>query len=604
MHNRNRFGLVFVLLFFIAFNLNLVHAQALPHSQSYYVPMPDGTQIAIQVYLPDQLASGTRLPTMMQATRYWRAMNNRPEDPEVTAFNQFGYAVVIVDARGSGASTGTRTTEWSQAEINDYATVIDWIVAQSWSNGKVGAWGVSYPGNTAELIATLNHPAVKIIAPLYDDFDPLIHLVQPGGVFNDTFIKEWSKMVKAMDTNDICTVAQVKPEECPIVKMIVSGVAPVSSDVDGKILAQALKDHETNLDVYAAGRDSEFRDSLFGGESLAAVSPYSQRSAIEASKLPMIIWAGWLDAATVEGTLARYRTFNNPQQIVIGPFSHGGLFNVDPFLPADSPITPSMEDQFKQRLVSLDAYLKDGQTPNFKTGITYYTLNSGKWTTTDVFPPKEFAPKVWYLGADNTLVADAPTSSDTFDTYKVDFTASTGLTNRWSTQLSGSDVIYEDRAAEDAKLLSYTTEPLANDMEITGNPELNVYLSSTETDGALFAYLEAVAPDDKVTYITEGMLHLRDRKISTDQPPYTILGAFHSFMQKDALPMTPGEVNQIQFNLFATSVLLHKGDRIRVSLAGADASWFARYPQTGDPVLSVQRNSKFTSQIVLPMANR
>jgi len=123
-------------------------------------------------------------------------------------------------------------------------------------------------------------------------------------------------------------------------------------------------------------------------------------------------------------------------------------------------------------------------------------------------------------------------------------------------------------------------------------------------DGAFHVYLEDVAPDGRVTYVTEGILRAIHRQVSDEEPLYAVLGPYHSFERADAAPLVPGEVAEIRFNLYATSVLVREGHRIRIAVAGHDASPFARYPAEGTPVLSVQRNNIYPSHVELPMAVR
>ena len=85
-------------------------------------------------------------------------MNNLSVDRYFTAY---GYAVVKADVRGSGASFGPWPFPWSPDEITDGAELVDWIVRQPWSNGKVGAFGTSYLGATSEFLLVNRHPAVK-----------------------------------------------------------------------------------------------------------------------------------------------------------------------------------------------------------------------------------------------------------------------------------------------------------------------------------------------------------------------------------------------------------------------------------------------------------
>ncbi|MBN1665645.1 MAG: CocE/NonD family hydrolase, partial [Anaerolineales bacterium] len=341
------------------------------------------------------------------------------------------------------------------------------------------------------------------------------------------------------------------------------------------------------------------------GLTIGEVSPYALRAAIESSHTPMYVWIGWLDAGTVDGALSRYLTFSNPQKLVIGPWSHGGAHHTDPFLPPDTPTAPTREEQTQMLVDFFDLYLKEGASETPERSIRYYTLGEGVWKTTQTWPPEGFKPQRWYFGPGGTLSLNAPQDKGDADRYRVDFTASTGGATRWHTQLGGYDVVYPDRAEEDLKLLTYTSAPLETDVEITGSPIITLYVASTTTsDNAFHVYLEDVAPDGRVTYITEGILRAVHRKISDETPPYVQLGPYHSYLRADALPMIPNEVAEISFNLYATSVLIQKGHSIRIALAGHDASVFSRYPAEGTPIWRVQRNQLYPSSILLPVLAR
>ncbi|HEV2765082.1 MAG TPA: CocE/NonD family hydrolase, partial [Pyrinomonadaceae bacterium] len=192
--------------------------------------------------------------------------------------------------------------------------------------------------------------------------------------------------------------------------------------------------------------------------------------------------------------------------------------------------------------------------------------------------------------------SSAPAADAGADTYAVDFEASTGEKNRWRTQLGGP-VVYPDRAAEDARLLTYTSPPLAADTEITGHPVVTLHVTSTHRDGAFFVYLEEVDEAGRVTYLTEGQLRAIHRKVSQGAPPVPS----RTFRRKDASPLVPGETAELRFALLPVSVLIRKGHRIRVAIAGHDKSVFARTPAEGTPVISVARNRRFASHVELPL---
>lgn len=81
------------------------------------------------------------------------------------------YAWVDVDARGSGASFGNRSTAFSPEEIQDGYEILDWLVAQEWSDGRTVSFGVSYDGIAAETLTSLGHPSMKGAAILFSPFD-------------------------------------------------------------------------------------------------------------------------------------------------------------------------------------------------------------------------------------------------------------------------------------------------------------------------------------------------------------------------------------------------------------------------------------------------
>src|SRR5260370_29911108 len=137
--------------------------------------MAGGCGLAVDVMLPDGDAS-KRWPTVLILTPYVRrfdvtAGSNVEPSPNSYRYRDMfvprGYAVVVVDARGTGASFGTRDSFRSPRERADYKAIADWIVALPWSNGAIGATGISYLGAAGDFLARTGHKAVKAIRPLF-----------------------------------------------------------------------------------------------------------------------------------------------------------------------------------------------------------------------------------------------------------------------------------------------------------------------------------------------------------------------------------------------------------------------------------------------------
>lgn len=592
---------------------------AFRHASSFYLKMHDGVEIAVSLYLPKDLKSNERVPVLMRTTRYWREpqkswmlkilvslhveRSSLLTIPDIKYFNQRRFAVLLVDARGTGASGGHRAVEFSPAEVADMGEIAAWAAAQPWCNGNVGTFGISYEGNTAELAGVPNQPAIRAVMPLYDTFDNT-EAEGEHGVALKSLLSEWFDVVAALDRNDVCGAFEVRGLRCWIVRRMIPGVRPVDGDFQRKHLNELVAQHQNQYYNYDLAKLEFYDDTLTteaGKFRLADISPSGLRPQIEASKVPMMVWEGWLDGGDSDGTLIRYRTFSNPQVVVIGPLSHGGDFKVDPFVAKHKPPAPTLQEQFKMEADFFDRTLRGGSSMVIESSIRYYTMGEEQWHTTNTWPPSGFSPERLYFGGSQTLTQLPPTDTAASDFYAVDFTAGSGKQTRWHTGYSGSDVVYPDRANADKKLLIYTSAPLESDLEITGSPVLTLEMSSTTGDGAIHAYLEDVSPKERVTYVDEGVFRVINRKeVDPMSLPYEPLGPAHSFLRADAKPLLPDTPATIRFSLYATSVLIRKNHRIRVALAGADADVFKRYPAQGTPIWHVYREASRASFIELP----
>ncbi len=594
-----------------------------PRVQSLYVTVRDGVNIAVDIWLPENLAAGQKIPAILRMTRYWRARemadksieNDQNYERSNGTYNHAGYAAVIFDTRGTGASFGMRGGDTISNEVQDYSDVAKWVAAQPWSNGRIGTIGVSYDGNTAEFAAASNTAAIKAVAPLFNDFNVAAHGIFPGGIKANLVFDHWARKVSAMDRNDICIVDEDRFEqgECAQYKTSVAGgVKPVDADFNKKWLDTAVSEHAGNFAIGGAIEAAEYYDDLFhdlqGTGHHKKFSPSDFVDEIELGETPYYVPVGWLDAGTANGALWRFNTLSNPQSVFIGPWSHNGSKHVDPFLPDDTPTQgPPGTDLDALRIKFFDEHLLQAPGTGTNTGsgsgssITYYTLGAGSWQTTPIWPPKGFSDTAWYFAADGVLSRNKPTDNQGKDSYTVDFSTTTGLSSRWKTNFTANDVIYPDRSEEDRKLLTYTSARLEADLIITGSPIVTLYVRSSHTDGAFFVYLEDVSPDGRVTYITEGQLRGACRAVSGATPKYVKYGPHRTFRRNDALPLEPGEVTQLTFDLWATSVLFKKGHRIRLAIAGADKDNFVHYPLDGGvPTLDVERTLAHPSHIILP----
>lgn len=550
--------------------------------RSFYLPMPDGVPLAIDLYLPEKPTPANDIPAILIMTRYWRALDNNNIPPVAKRWTSYGYAVLMVDARGTGASFGTRPWELFSGEIRDYGAVVDWIIAQPWSNGRVGATGGSYLGSTAELLTVNQHPAVRVVIPKFNEFDVYTDIIYPGGGLLKSFISLWGDMVTAMDLHQM---------EQGIVRR---------ADQTGDSLRLAALEHVANGKVYEQALLGSAKN-VPQGLPYDSISPLGLAKAIEASETPMSNWGSWMDAGTADGVLKRFSTFSNRQIGVIGAWSHGGGHHTSPFLPEDTPSNPSPQAQFLQDLKLMDHYLKDlPATIPDESVLFYYTMGEEAWHITRQWPPKGHRLTPWYFGEAGALDPQIPSSEAGEDFYEIDFEHSTGVQNRWYTQLGGGDVRYPDRLAASEQLLVYTSAPLTVPLELTGHPVAHLQLATSSDQGMVFVYLETVKPDGEVLYLSEGQLNLLHRKEAAEKP-WTLEVPFRTFRLEDTLTVVPGVRMDLHFALLPTSVVIPAGYRLRISIGGHDKDTFARYPETGSATFTVFRNLSSHSFVELPI---
>lgn len=569
--------------------------------KSFYLNMQDGVKLALDLYLPKNLH--TRIPTILHQTRYWRGMefifplngffkslDIRVLDQLRTYFVQRGYAWINADVRGTGASFGQWKFPWWQKEVSDGAEIVDWIIAQPWSNQKVGCTGISYSGTSAEFLLSNEHPNVKACVPMFSLFDVYDDIVLPGGVFLQWFVENWEILNMQLDRNKI-------PAQSSWFRHLIKSVSLAG---DPEYLTQALQDHLQNTHIAAEARTLSFRDELSPGirEKMDSFSPHQHLEAINASQVPVYSWSGWLDGTYQHAAIKRFLSLKHPhKKLILGPWDHGGRFNIDIQQKAAF-------DRPGELMKFFDFYLKETENGLLEEKpVHYFTMQGGGWKTADTWPPAGAQKIPYYLQASQGLSPESPkySSQEAFTTYQVDYSFGTGKYTRY-TALTGilkTPRLYRDWQKISEKLLHFLSPPFDKETEITGHPWVKIYLATHATDGHIFVYLEDINLQEKARYVTEGQLRLIHREAFDTQGIYQDAVPVRSYLKNQKKPVVPGEVMEVQFDLLPVSYLIRKGHRLRVSISGADKDYFALIPEKA-PVLKIYHTEEYPSQVILP----
>lgn len=557
--------------------------------QSLYVPVGDGVRLAVDVWLPiERIAAGERIGAVVRTTRYYRATQSEIPGPEGDVnraegelWNGAGLAFLVADARGTGASFGTRSSELAEREIADYDELITWAARQPWSNGRVGAFGTSYEGQAAELVAQHGNPHLVAVAALFSPNDPYRQLFCPGGAATSGRYARWMAESQLKDG-----VAGARERLAALQGRPVDEIRPPTpiKPVDGpdgpRLLEAAVAEHQANVDVHALMDRVPFRDDRVPGLDWLITTPAAAYPKIGATGVPIFARVGWVDGAFLTSALTRFTTLPNPQTVEIGPWAHGGRTFADPLRP---DVTP--DDEFagttgqNRRLVEFFAHHLTADPAPLPSTLTYSTLGTDQWETVDTWPPADLEVHRLHPARDGDLTAAAPPESTV--RYEVDPATTTGPTNRWLAGELGQGATYPDRAAADQALLIFTSAPLPADLQLLGFPVATLRLATNRDDGVAYVYLEDVGPDGAVTYLTEGCLRLRQRATAGPADP-TGLGVPRSFARADELPVRPGEDLELIIELLPLSARLRAGHRLRLAIAGHDASCFTYHGGPGE----------------------
>ena len=572
-------------------------------NSSQYIEMRDGVKLALDIVRPaiDGQAVEEKLPVVWTHSRYHRSpqavMKQFGSDQadqiksmvdaqsDLQRLVRHGYVVASVGVRGSGASFGRYEGLLSPNETQDAYEITEWLARQPWCDGKVGMHGASYLGMTQYMAASKAPPSLKAIFPNVAGFD-LFDVIYPGGVYRQDMVEHWGGLTRQLD---------------------LEWMAPrVDVDTDSKLLESAIEQHRGNWDVVKEYRKTKFRDIVAGGYSFMTHNPASQLTQINQAQVPAYHWCGWYDIFVTDATLW-FTNYKGPQKLAIGSWPHAAT--PDPKVWEERLRLRSAEQHrwFDYWLKGIDNGIMDEPPVNIAT-----LDDPGKWSWSSAtnWPLRQTETMSFFLseGAsrsvestnDGLLVNDQPRMESASDAYKIDFSTTTGTATRWDNAVGVGPMRYPDMTANDKKCLTYTTEPLGYDVNVTGHANITLYIESSADDADIYVLLEEVDADGKSHYVTEGVLRASHRKQSR-APWNNIDLPYQRSFQSDQSKLSPATVIRIDMDLHPVSNIFNKNHRIRVAIMGADQDNTEPPPVPEGTVLTVHRNKRFASVLRLPI---
>ena len=531
------------------------------------VELRDGTRLFATVVTPKRPA-GERLPTILIQSPY---------DPSwelggatVSRLVHAGYAIVVVNVRGTQWSEGEY--HWMKGAADDGEDSVKWVTGQSWSNGKVGAYGCSSSGEVQFALAKRNPPGLKAMVAMaaatgvgvIPDFADQ-GIFYTGGVPSFDWASWYRSHGHLHHPKLPAGISQAEREA------LIATYSAAASPSDGWDWANHLPSQDV---LKATGSpQSEFNRMIAMKPNDPRWREYDFLNAGDSTRVPMLHVDSWYDTIEIYPTakVFEHLSGNSPNQyLIIGGTAHCSMGSeTAATMVGERPIGDARFDYAGQVQRWFDHWLKDdGKGALAMPRVQYYPLESNRWASSTAWPPRS-APKRLFLdsqGNANGLVSggrlgDRPGKGapDQFvtDPLKPVPTHGGGCCDR---NVSRDQTKIEQRD----DVLIYTTDPFAQTLKVAGYINATLYLSTSVPDADVAIKLVDVYPDGKAYNIYDTIQRLR----------------YRDGIDREA-PMEPGKVYRIELKQIVAASHFAPGHRLRIEIAGTNFPQYERNMHRG-----------------------
>ena len=499
--------------------------------QDIKVTMRDGVRLSLCVYRP---SGDGPMPALFAASPYQHEFDTVPAFPlflwretgPVEWYVGQGYAYVHADVRGSGRSQG-EFGFMDRTEQQDYVELIAWIVKQPWCTGRVGGIGQSYYGMAQWLMATYNPPGLACIVP----YDALVDQYRGSNYHGGIYCS-----YRAIWYSNVRSDNQHRPAGR-------AGRAPMRFDLVGAITEHTLDDD-------------------FWRER----SPYWRLGDI---KVPVLSIGHWGKMGLhLRGNILGFEQVQAPKKLVVtgAKTVHEAHHQYD-----------QVEFHEKELLPFYDLHLK-GKNNGFMDSAParLYVRGANIWREEDEWPLPRATYVPYYLSKgpsgsvtslnDGGLGPEPPGADEGVTSYTYpDWQWTNGVV------ASGPD----GRPDPVRRVLTFTSAPLADDLEVTGPIVLRLYASSDQIDTRFIVKLADQHPQDQnargqpaFTNVSKGWLKASHRE--KDVTRSTPLRPFYTHTNPQ--PLTPGEIYEFDIEVLPCAYVFKQGHRIRLEIANGDSA--------------------------------
>jgi putative CocE/NonD family hydrolase len=534
------------------------------------VPMRDGCVLRADLYRPD---GPERLPVLLNRTPYDKSfLPLSLLTLDAIRASQAGYNVLFQDCRGCFASQGTFTCFVDEAR--DGYDTIEWAARQPWSDGKVGTFGASYMGATQWFAATQAPPSLKAMVPSITASNYHEGWTYQGGAFELFFNVSWlmlllgpARLLRERDTN---------PAAKAELGVVMGGIDQMREWMEFLPLKE--------FPMFRAGAPYFFDwlDHPYYDDYWRKLSLEEQHGKIT---VPALNIGGWYDIFQ-GGAIGNYTGMNARgatetsrlhQRLMVGPWNHAvplsSLVGQVDFGMRSSPVSIDVDGV---QLRWFDYWLKGKQNGVAADApIRLYVMGINQWREEKEWPIAGTEFCRYYLHSrgransaygDGALTTEAPGAEprDSFLYNPFSPVPTVGGALCCYPNALASGAFDQSMVEHRSDVLVYSTEPLPEDLEVTGPVTVALYASSSAPDTDFTAKLVDVGPCGFARNLADGIIRARVRE-----------------SRSDPKPMTPEKVCEFTIDVGSTSNVFKAGHRIRLEVSSSNFPRFDRNPNTG-----------------------
>ena len=543
----------------------------------YMVRMRDGVRLFTSVYVPKDAAAASTYPILFDRTPYsvapYGTENYKGMLGPSELFTRAKYIIVYQDVRGAFMSEGDyvnmRPNDAAEKggkavdESTDTYDTIDWLVKNiPHNNGKVGMWGISYPGFYTSTGMINAHPALKAASPQApiadwftgDDFHHhgamylphFFNFISVFGLPRTAPRTDWQKREFEIPNDGYEFYLGIEPLPLANEKYLHHRVA---------FWDEVLQ--HPNYDTYWQVRN---------------LLPH-----IKDIKPAVLTVGGWFDAENLYGALHTYETAakNSPAsqvRLVMGPWCHGCWAREQGEHLGDIRFNDRTSEFYRQHIEFpfFEYYLK-GKGANDLPGAYVFETGTNQWRKYDLWPPRNAVKKTLYLGANGRLSFNSPAETgEAFDEYISDPKKPVPYHDHTTKEMARPYMDGDNRLqGRRADVLVYETEPLEEDITLAGPVQPSLVVSTSGTDSDFVVKLIDVYPSDTPDPDPNPMqIHMGGYEQLVRGEP--MRGRFRNSYSKPE-PFQPGKMAKVEFMMPDVNHTFRRGHRIMVQV---QSSWF------------------------------